>query len=81
MFGFAELGVGELLHTRSFNLVDAMSAVEVMDAKMDAGMSRRLQQVPCAEEAVRKVLEKGVRLKTYTLSTQFPFSSADQLFE
>lgn len=31
--------VGQLMHLRSFTLFDAMSAIEVMDPKMDTGMA------------------------------------------
>ena len=33
-----ELELGEILHDESFGLFDAMSAIEMMDPKMDAGM-------------------------------------------
>lgn len=32
------LSLGELLHDPSFGLFEAMSAIEMMDPKMDAGM-------------------------------------------
>jgi len=35
---FEGLGLGELLHDPSFGLFEAMSAIEMMDPKMDAGM-------------------------------------------
>lgn len=35
---FAGLTLGELLHDPSFGLFEAMSAIEMMDPKMDAGM-------------------------------------------
>ncbi|KAG0578924.1 hypothetical protein M758_4G058200 [Ceratodon purpureus] len=34
-----ELGVGELVHGENFSLFEAMSALEIMDPKMDAGMA------------------------------------------
>lgn len=34
----AELELGELLHDDMFGLLEAMSAIEMMDPKMDAGM-------------------------------------------
>jgi hypothetical protein len=34
----AELGKGQMLHADSFNLGDSMSALEMMDPKMDAGV-------------------------------------------
>ena len=33
-----ELVLGELLHDANFGLFEAMSAIEMMDPKMDAGM-------------------------------------------
>lgn len=33
-----ELELGELLHDELFGLFEAMSAIEMMDPKMDAGM-------------------------------------------
>lgn len=35
---FSELELGELLHGYFFGLFEAMSAIEIMDPKMDAGM-------------------------------------------
>ena len=35
----AELRVGQMVHAPQFNLLSAMSALEVMDPKMDAGMA------------------------------------------
>ena len=35
---FAELELGELVHHEIFGLFEAMSAIEMMDPKMDAGM-------------------------------------------
>ncbi len=35
---FPELKLGELLHDDMFGLFEAMSAIELMDPKMDAGM-------------------------------------------
>lgn len=34
----ADLCLGELLHDNMFGLFEAMSAIEMMDPKMDAGM-------------------------------------------
>ena len=34
----SELALGELLHDDMFGLFEAMSAIEMMDPKMDAGM-------------------------------------------
>lgn len=36
-----ELELGELLHDNLFGLFEAMSAIEMMDPKMDAGMCNR----------------------------------------
>lgn len=35
---FLDLELGELLHDELFGLFEAMSAIEMMDPKMDAGM-------------------------------------------
>lgn len=35
---FSDLELGELLHDDVFGLFEAMSAIEMMDPKMDAGM-------------------------------------------
>lgn len=35
---FLDLELGELLHDQLFGLFEAMSAIEMMDPKMDAGM-------------------------------------------
>lgn len=35
---YAELSLGELMHNEMFGLFEAMSAIEMMDPKMDAGM-------------------------------------------
>lgn len=37
-FFFLGLELGELLHDPTFGLFEAMSAIEMMDSKMDAGM-------------------------------------------
>lgn len=37
-FEIAELEIGQLVHLQSFTLFDAMSAIEIMDPKMDTGM-------------------------------------------
>lgn len=34
----SELSLGELMHNEMFGLFEAMSAIEMMDPKMDAGM-------------------------------------------
>ena len=49
-----DLALGELLHDEMFGLFEAMSAIEMMDPKMDAGMlCNRANNVPVTwEEAV-----------------------------
>lgn len=37
-FPCLELSLGELMHNEMFGLFEAMSAIEMMDPKMDAGM-------------------------------------------
>ncbi len=51
-----ELGLGELLHDNLFGLFEAMSAIEMMDPKMDAGMRCNRQAAkPMDFEAAVKV--------------------------
>ena len=49
-----DLNLGELLHDEMFGLFEAMSAIEMMDPKMDAGMiCNRSSNTPLSfEEAV-----------------------------
>ncbi len=35
---YLEFDVGQLVHLQSFTLYDAMSAIEIMDPRMDTGM-------------------------------------------
>ena len=37
----SDLSLGELIHDENFGLFEAMSAIEMMDPKMDAGMRKR----------------------------------------
>lgn len=50
----ADLDLGELLHDELFGLFDAMSAIEMMDPKMDAGMlcNRGARKITSFEQAV-----------------------------
>ena len=50
----SQLELGELLHDEMFGLFEAMSAIEMMDPKMDAGMiCNRSSNTPLSfEEAV-----------------------------
>lgn len=41
-----ELKLGELIHDNMFGLFDAMSAIEMMDPKMDAGMCCNKEATP-----------------------------------
>lgn len=41
-----ELQLGELIHDNMFGLFDAMSAIEMMDPKMDAGMCCNKEATP-----------------------------------
>ncbi|KAH9304167.1 hypothetical protein KI387_008571, partial [Taxus chinensis] len=45
-----ELQVGELIHGENFSLFEAMSALEIMDPKMDAGMTT--YGFNCVEDAI-----------------------------
>ena len=47
-----ELQPGELLHTESFSLFEAMSAIEIGDPKMDAGLDTA--NAPTADELVQQ---------------------------
>ncbi|CAM6083048.1 unnamed protein product [Calypogeia fissa] len=48
-----ELKVGELIHGENFSLFEAMSALEIMDPKMDAGMTTT------GYKTVEEAIEKG----------------------
>lgn len=51
-----DLGLGELLHDEMFGLFEAMSAIEMMDPKMDAGMlrNRGTRKVKSFDQAVEE---------------------------
>lgn len=55
-----DLGLGELLHDDHFGLFEAMSAIEMMDPKMDAGMlcNRGIKHVLDFEEQVKNNMIK-----------------------
>lgn len=57
-----ELELGELLHDANFGLFEAMSAIEMMDPKMDAGM--------LCNQGVRKIqsLEDGIEIGQVKIS-------------
>lgn len=48
------MDLGELIHDDTFSLYEAMSAIEMMDPKMDAGMlcNRGIRQIKSFEQAV-----------------------------
>lgn len=50
-----ELELGELLHYELFGLFEAMSAIEMMDKKMDIGMIDGKEKVPLTFEVAVKV--------------------------
>ncbi|XP_025078091.1 N-alpha-acetyltransferase 35, NatC auxiliary subunit-like [Pomacea canaliculata] len=56
----SQLSLGELLHDSSFGLFEAMSAIEMMDPKMDAGMlcNQISRKVYNLEQAVEEGLVK-----------------------
>ncbi|XP_032809188.1 N-alpha-acetyltransferase 35, NatC auxiliary subunit isoform X1 [Petromyzon marinus] len=62
-----ELKLGELIHDKGFGLFEAMSAIEMMDPKMDAGMigNQVNRQVLNFEQAIK---EGAVKTKDLTLS-------------
>ena len=41
LYFLTDLSLGELIHDENFGLFEAMSAIEMMDPKMDAGMRKR----------------------------------------
>lgn len=53
-FNILDLQLGELLHDELFGLFEAMSAIEMMDPKMDAGMlcNRGARKITSFEQAV-----------------------------
>lgn len=55
-----DLKLGELIHDDTFSLYEAMSAIEMMDPKMDAGMlcNRGLKQIKSFDQAVEDNLLK-----------------------
>jgi hypothetical protein len=50
-----ELQLGELLHFELFGLFEAMSAIEMMDKKMDIGMVDGKEKVPLTFDSALKV--------------------------
>lgn len=59
-----ELEVGELIHGENFNLFEAMSALEIMDPKMDSGMTS------CGYNSVEEAIESGAApIKLHLLQT------------
>ena len=67
-----ELQTGELLHTENFSLFEAMSAIEIGDPKMDAGLVTA--RAPTADE----LIEQGVA--PVELSESQLLAVMDQLF-
>uniref|UniRef100_H2ZHX8 N-alpha-acetyltransferase 35, NatC auxiliary subunit n=2 Tax=Ciona savignyi TaxID=51511 RepID=H2ZHX8_CIOSA len=60
------LKLGELVHESNFGLYEAMSAIEMMDPKMDAGMAggRSKRQVPSFKE---RISDESIKLKDFEL--------------
>lgn len=54
-FNIPDLKLGELLHDEQFGLFEAMSAIEMMDPKMDAGMicNRGVRKIKSFEQAIK----------------------------
>lgn len=50
-----DLELGELLHYELFGLFEAMSAIEMMDKKMDIGMVEGKEKTPLTLESAVKV--------------------------
>ncbi|XP_034090782.1 N-alpha-acetyltransferase 35, NatC auxiliary subunit isoform X2 [Gymnodraco acuticeps] len=65
-FIYAELNLGELLHDKLFGLFEAMSAIEMMDPKMDAGMigNQVNRKVLNFEQAIK---EGAIKVKDLSL--------------
>lgn len=59
---FLELSLGELVHDEMFGLLDAMSAIEMMDPKMDAGMM--------CNRTSKKILNFGDAVQAGTLKIE-----------
>ncbi|KAG6549103.1 hypothetical protein Mapa_009329 [Marchantia paleacea] len=57
-----DLGVGELIHGENFSLFEAMSALEIMDPKMDAGMTTT------GYKTVEEAVESGAAPIVLTIS-------------
>lgn len=56
-----ELKLGELLHDHLFGLFEAMSAIEMMDPKMDAGMCNRdYKSTKTFDELVEVILNNSI---------------------
>lgn len=55
-----ELQLGELIHDNMFGLFDAMSAIEMMDPKMDAGMCCNKEATPLTFQTAVEVGGFGV---------------------
>lgn len=49
-----ELGLGELLHDSKFGLIEGMSAIEMMDPKMDAGMTSKKEKIKSLLQAFKE---------------------------
>lgn len=58
-----ELNLGELLHYELFGLFEAMSAIEMMDKKMDIGMVDGKEKAPLTLESAIKVLKLFSKFK------------------
>lgn len=71
-----ELDVGELQHVFLFGLFEAMSAIEMMDPKMDAGMKRNEEPIPLTFE---KAVEQGV-LELDTISYKDMIGLIDSMY-
>ncbi|XP_050072834.1 N-alpha-acetyltransferase 35, NatC auxiliary subunit [Anopheles maculipalpis] len=63
-----ELKLGELVHDSMFGLLEAMSAIEMMDPKMDAGMS-------CNREATPLTFDTAVETGQMKLNNLLPKES------
>ncbi|KAL3701462.1 hypothetical protein R1sor_019484 [Riccia sorocarpa] len=57
-----DLAVGELIHGENFSLFEAMSALEIMDPKMDAGMTTS------GYKTVEEAIERGAAPVDLTIS-------------
>lgn len=75
-----ELKLGELIHDNMFGLFDAMSAIEMMDPKMDAGMCCNKEATPLNFQTAVEV-SAGSGLEEWFKAVVFKNEGRDPLKE